>query len=57
MYQCATCGQWITQGNVHFCNPAQYQPVYYYTVTEQLQPTLERIAKALEALVEQKKSA
>jgi hypothetical protein len=63
-WQCQYCGQWVYGGYIHQCptlplypqqtQAQQCQIVYRYTIdTSQL--TLERIAKALEALVEQNK--
>jgi len=53
MYQCFNCGQWVSQGCSHYCNQlVGYQPM---PLTESLQPVLERIAKALETLIEQNK--
>ncbi len=53
MWQCNKCGAWVYQGVSHFCNPSSTS--YYCPPPEVLQPTLERIAKALETLVEQNK--
>lgn len=56
MYYCNNCRQWVS-GSWHYCwnfQPATMlpQPTYFYPI-ESLQPTLERIARALETIVEQ----
>ena len=56
MWQCSICGQWVYQYGSHICNPPVQQPTYVLLpLPEKLQPTLERIAKALETLIEQNK--
>lgn len=58
MWQCQLCKQWIYPNTFHQCQQSTI-PFYYYPaspyVPELLQPTLERIAKALEELAEQNK--
>jgi len=55
-YTCPTCGKWVPNGTYHTCGqPQAYNWCPYYGCgCDSLLPVLERIAKALESLVEKK---